>query len=672
MSNVSLNYAQIIDPTSFKSVNMAKIYVGEYGTLPNPAVSGTWKQAYFVNSDGTRTAASQPIRTNAAGFAVDGSGNIKTIQVDGGYSIIVQDQYGATKFSQTRQGRSSSGVTSADYASLEEMFSSNTSGVVTILPGDYALSSKISVTLTGDLTVFAYGAKITSTIPDATSGAMLDFDGVGLYRVDVIGLVGSASAPAGDALSGIRFYRCVSPYAARNRMTGFANHGIFSDECSDVCYYQNFASGNRVSGLYITNSNGMEVLFNQLGPNGVLGAGNGYSMSLGTSITVANKKAIVMGNIGIDPVRKFIDIHSGNGVIISNNILRNATGLQDTSSAGIYALSESATKDVRNVMIVDNDIDGYGCGNSAIGIQAGYKNDGAATATNPETVVISRNVVRNFNGTNSSDILVNIAASPAVPLDSIVVKDNICRSTAGAGSSVFIENVNNPPVSIEISGNDCYRISTGAILRCEFGVNYKAVGNRINVPSGTASSGIFTPSGATSVTVDGNQLVGAFTTPISSKTSGADNTLNGTKLASIVFGASTESSLLRAASKQFYAATAGAATTIDLCTMNLPTSSDSSGLIDARIVECKNSNNAKTVFKATAYAYNNAGTFTGVAGTVTADVTLAAGAVTPTLTWVNVSGTTGTLRLTLNTTFSASIVDVQAVVARASSTVVML
>lgn len=99
MSNVSLNYAQIIDPISFKSINLAKIYIGEYGTLPNPAASGTWKQAYFVNSDGTRTAASQPIRTNAAGFAVDGSGNIKTVQVDGGYSLFVQDQYGATKFS---------------------------------------------------------------------------------------------------------------------------------------------------------------------------------------------------------------------------------------------------------------------------------------------------------------------------------------------------------------------------------------------------------------------------------------------------------------------------------------------------------------------------------------------------------------------------------------------
>lgn len=114
MSNISLNYAQIIDPLSFKSINLAKIYIGEYGTLPNPANASTWKQAYFVNPDGTRTAASQPIRTNAAGYAVDGSGNIKTIQVDGGYSLLVQDQYGATKFSQSCSAANSGAVLEFD------------------------------------------------------------------------------------------------------------------------------------------------------------------------------------------------------------------------------------------------------------------------------------------------------------------------------------------------------------------------------------------------------------------------------------------------------------------------------------------------------------------------------------------------------------------------------
>lgn len=102
MSNIALPYTQIIDPASFKSILNAKIYIGEYGTLPNPANSATWKQAYFVQDDGTRVAASQPIRTNAAGFAVDGSSNIRTVQVDGQYSLLVQDSFSVQKYSNTR------------------------------------------------------------------------------------------------------------------------------------------------------------------------------------------------------------------------------------------------------------------------------------------------------------------------------------------------------------------------------------------------------------------------------------------------------------------------------------------------------------------------------------------------------------------------------------------
>lgn len=102
MSNIALPYTQIIDPASFKSVLNAKIYIGEYGVLPNPSNSATWKQAYFVQDDGSRVAASQPIRTNAAGYAVDGSGNIRTVQVDGQYSLLVQDSSSVQRYSNTR------------------------------------------------------------------------------------------------------------------------------------------------------------------------------------------------------------------------------------------------------------------------------------------------------------------------------------------------------------------------------------------------------------------------------------------------------------------------------------------------------------------------------------------------------------------------------------------
>ena len=141
MSNVQLGYTQVIDPISFKSIPSGKIYIGEYGTLPNPSNAGTWKQAYFVNSDGTRTVASQPIRTNAAGYAVDGSGNIKSVEVTGLYSMLVQDQFSATKFSITFGGTPSDAqiltvdsITNVDATSLPDGIALYAKGYST--PGD--------------------------------------------------------------------------------------------------------------------------------------------------------------------------------------------------------------------------------------------------------------------------------------------------------------------------------------------------------------------------------------------------------------------------------------------------------------------------------------------------------------------------------------------------------
>lgn len=187
MSNISLNHAQIIDPVSFKSINLAKIYIGEYGTLPNPANAATWKQAYFVNSDGTRTAASQPIRTNAAGYAVDGSGNIKTIQVDGGYSLLVQDQFSATKFSTAKAADIWADLSASNGASLVGIGESDLLSVADALPipakvyAGYAfpqLQTAVS-DVAGDVAVNDGETDITVTGDSATltSGRLVGFGG---------------------------------------------------------------------------------------------------------------------------------------------------------------------------------------------------------------------------------------------------------------------------------------------------------------------------------------------------------------------------------------------------------------------------------------------------------------------------------------------------------------
>ena len=156
MSNVQLGYTHVIDPISFKSIPSGKIYIGEYGTLPNPANAGTWKQAYFVQDDGSRVAASQPVRTNAAGFAVDSSGNIKTVQVDGQYSILIQDSFGVQKYSNTRVNEFST----SQLLSVDAITAVNATG----LPDGIAIIAKGRSTVgDGGGGVFRYSAGSVQT-----------------------------------------------------------------------------------------------------------------------------------------------------------------------------------------------------------------------------------------------------------------------------------------------------------------------------------------------------------------------------------------------------------------------------------------------------------------------------------------------------------------------------
>lgn len=173
MSNVQLGYTQIIDPISFKSIPSGKIYIGEYGTLPNPASAGTWKQAYFVNSDGTRTAASQPIRTNAAGYAVDGSGNIKTVQVDAGYSLLVQDQFNATKFTQEKAQE----VGSPDGSNMVGFKQFGTGSVVTTLQDklyEIVSAGDFGATRSGSAASNKVALQLAIAAIDAAGGGMLE------------------------------------------------------------------------------------------------------------------------------------------------------------------------------------------------------------------------------------------------------------------------------------------------------------------------------------------------------------------------------------------------------------------------------------------------------------------------------------------------------------------
>lgn len=86
MAQVSIPYQQIAAPTN-GLVQNGFVYIGVAGTMPDPDRASTWATVYANG-----TIASQPIRTNANGVMVDGSGSPKIYTVDAAaFSLLVQD-----------------------------------------------------------------------------------------------------------------------------------------------------------------------------------------------------------------------------------------------------------------------------------------------------------------------------------------------------------------------------------------------------------------------------------------------------------------------------------------------------------------------------------------------------------------------------------------------------
>lgn len=367
MSNVQLGYTHIIDPISFKSIPSGKIYIGEYGTLPNPANAGTWKQAYFVNSDGTRTAASQPISTNAAGYAVDGSGNIKSVQVDGQYSILVQSSLNVTKFSLAKpaplasdyQIESSLGRTQADknaeFRSVYDVIpvaehaaiKNGTStydcadvinaawadgGFWLVPPGEFK-TSKALLPKTGSRILFTGGQFVATgiIITDECVIKIVNASDIDIWNPSVDG--GNFAANSGiivrENTSDIRIFyvkaqnclwdairgggRAVIVEANTGTVGKIEVHGIKALNC-DTAWAVNGYSGSRKNGIIATNIVG----FNVKKLIALFGNGTGYPHS-GDS-----QQCIVTNAVGYnvtDPIR----FDRGANAIISNVYTYNTT-----------------------------------------------------------------------------------------------------------------------------------------------------------------------------------------------------------------------------------------------------------------------------------------------------------------------------------------------------------
>src|SRR6185369_5524198 len=94
---------------------------------------------------------------------------------------------------------------------------------------------------------------------------------------------------------------------------------------------------------------------------------------------------------------KGIDVHSGHRITITKNFVRGF------DSSGIYAVNEDPGKDVADVTIDDNDVDGTGASHYVYGIEVGAFSE---LATPSGTFVVRNNRIANTNFTTSSAIMV--------------------------------------------------------------------------------------------------------------------------------------------------------------------------------------------------------------------------------------------------------------------------
>lgn len=125
----------------------------------------------------------------------------------------------------------------------------------------------------------------------------------------------------------------------------------------------------------------------------------GYAISHNSSQNSQAKKGIINNNMIYNVKRKGIDLHGGENVIISNNIIDNAL------VAGIYAFAVKNQLITQDINIINNQIlNSSYCTNKLAPITVGGQIDSTSSDTLQKNVIINNNLIKNCGGTNQGMI----------------------------------------------------------------------------------------------------------------------------------------------------------------------------------------------------------------------------------------------------------------------------
>lgn len=278
--------------------------------------------------------------------------------------------------------------------------------------------------------------------------------------------------------------------------------------------------GNLVGGLGIGSGGSVVVSGGRYNDNISSDGASDYGIAFYTgsaAFPTPTMGALVTGVEANGNGRKGIDVHHGRGIkIIGNTCIGN--GSASVTPAGIYAVGEDATKDVRDIMIAYNyiDMDGAVTSGQGCGIQVGCFTN---TSADPGDFIIIGNTIKNCDFSSTGiGILVNNATA-GIPPNRVVIADNVLYNAAGSshGSIHFDNN------SVEV----IQAIITNNIIRCPNAVNAGIVGRADNLIitdnllqfDSTSAAGISAAGGVCVMT--GNRISGtAPTTPYASAAGG--------------------------------------------------------------------------------------------------------------------------------------------------------
>jgi hypothetical protein len=456
-----------------------------------------------------------------AGCTIIGSGEDSPTPA---YTYPPDDSGGAGVIDVTERGAVGDGIADDTDALIRALNEGVDSGATVFLPdGVYRVTRPLAVDLDAGALRIANGpsAGVVSEIAEPGGDAevgVLDVRGTGTVSID--GLAVYHHGTGRGQVDGILLSGLARASLSRVLVAGASRWGVALDRVAGGTVASSTLDDNRYGGLGLITASDVFVDGGSFSRNGTTLVADGYGVALASSPYGPSRRVRIYGVTADGNLRKGLDVHSGHDVLIEASTVR-GFGL-----AGIYAVNEDAGKDVADIVIRDNFVDGMEAPRPILGIDIGAY---SAAAVPSGSFTVDNNVIRNTSSPASTAILVRNGQAGAAPTASVVIHHNEIWN--GAGPDAYAVRTDNDAVpigSVSLTSNYVHARAALVLVGVLAAGDATVSGNQLVTDAGTAAYGVIVAPPATA-RISGNWLQGSYDTAIAtfSGQSAWDNSLNG-------------------------------------------------------------------------------------------------------------------------------------------------